>query len=98
LAQGDEETAIGLEFPEGGAFASVAQEKGEALRIGNFWDDPIVSRNSFATVMNQMVALGLVEGKSNPVSQTGTLWCAMPYGVREGSRLVAIKKDEFIPF
>jgi hypothetical protein len=59
-----------------------------------FWQDPIVPRTSFGTVMNQMVALGLIEGAPDPRNPAKTLWRATPYGVREGCRLVAVRREE----
>jgi hypothetical protein len=83
-----------------GALASVAQVDGfrREASPSNCWGDETVSRSSYGTVMNQMVALGLIEARSNLLSPTATVWFATPYGVREGSRLVAVKKAESIRF
>lgn len=50
---------------------------------------PQVSRSSISKVINQMVALGLIEGVPHPSNAPETIWRATPYGVREGCRQVA---------
>lgn len=82
------------------ALASMAREKGlpSGSRIPGDWEDAVLSRSSFSTVMNQLVALGLVAGQPNALSPTVTMWHATAYGIREGSRLVAIKRGQSEPF
>jgi hypothetical protein len=53
-----------------------------------------ISRSSFSKVINQMVALGLIEGTPHPLSPAARLWRATPYGVQEGCRLVAVRRKE----
>jgi DNA-binding MarR family transcriptional regulator len=52
----------------------------------------VLSRSSFGKVINQMVALGLIEGRPDPIHPRTTIWLATPYGIKEGSRLVALKR------
>jgi hypothetical protein len=77
--------------------AHVARELGHqwTRRVLQDSDEVVVSRNSFGKVMNQMVALGFVEAKPYPESPAVTLWHATPYGLREGARLIAIKRGAF---
>ena len=56
------------------------------------WEHPGVSPSSFATVINQMVALGLIEGMPDPDNPSVTRWFATPYGRQEGCRLVAVRR------
>jgi hypothetical protein len=80
------------------ALASLAREKDDEAfdsRPLAFWESPTLSRSSFGTVINQMVALGLIEGvpdRPDPIRPPATIWQATPYGVREGCRLFAIKR------
>ncbi len=71
------------------ALADLAREQHSAFR-----EDPTLSRSSFGKVINQMVALGLIEGRANPPSPSVTMWVATPYGVKIGSRLVALRRRE----
>jgi hypothetical protein len=75
------------------ALCSLAREKADEpgdSRAAVAWVSPVLSRNSFGKVINQMVALGLIEGACSPGGNT--LWCATPYGVQEGCRLVAVRR------
>jgi len=47
-------------------------------------------RNSMAEVLNQMVALGLMEARS--VASGETCWISTTYGMQAGALLVAEKK------
>jgi DNA-binding HxlR family transcriptional regulator len=51
-----------------------------------------ISVSDFGKVMNQMVALGLIEGKPHPTNPASTLWVATPYGTQAGARLLAVKR------
>ena len=78
------------------ALASLAREKADRRgdsRAFADWENPVLSRSSFGKVINQMVALGLIEGVPNPL-RVETLWRATPYGVQEGCRLVAIRRTK----
>jgi hypothetical protein len=55
------------------------------------WPAAVVSRSDYGKVLNQMVALGLVEGRSDPTDALGTRWFATPYGIQTGCRLLAVK-------
>jgi hypothetical protein len=57
----------------------------------------ILSRNDYGKVMNQMVALGLINACPDPARPGETRWVATPYGLQAGSRLVALPHPEF-PF
>jgi hypothetical protein len=76
------------------ALASLAREVADryGVRAPDVWEGPVLSRNSFGKVINQMVALGLIEGRPHPLSAPETMWVATPYGIKEGSRLVALKR------
>ena len=52
----------------------------------------VIGGSDYGKVMNQMVALGLVEARSDPTNLLATRWCATPYGVQIGTRLLAIKR------
>lgn len=54
----------------------------------------IVASSDYGKVTNQMVALGLIEAYQNPTNPLGTLWRATPYGIKTGSRLLAIRSEE----
>jgi hypothetical protein len=55
------------------------------------WLRAVVSRGDYGNVLNQMVALGLVEARNDPTDILATRWFATPYGLQTGSRLLAIK-------
>jgi hypothetical protein len=82
------------------ALASLAREKADGQGSGRSpaaWAHPMVLRSSSAKVINQMVALGLIEGTPNPLLnpiRVETLWRATPYGVQEGCRLVAVRRTK----
>ena len=57
----------------------------------------ILDRSEYGKVMNQMVALGLVEARAHPITIGESLWFATPYGLQTGSRMVAIRRDD-VPF
>jgi hypothetical protein len=57
------------------------------------WRNAIVSRCDYGKVLNQMAALGLVEGRTDATSWLATRWFAMPYGIQAGSRLLAVRRD-----
>jgi hypothetical protein len=48
-----------------------------------------VLKSSVGRVMNQLVALGFIEGVPHPSGPGRTLWRATPYGAREGCLMVA---------
>jgi len=58
------------------------------------WGHAILSRSDYGKVMNQMVALGLIEARQHPTIIGGTVWHATPYGIQTGSRLLAVKRSE----
>lgn len=76
------------------AIASLAQREALAMRLPVAelpgWRLSIVSRSDYGKVLNQMLALGLVEARSDPTNPLGTRWYATPYGIRTGSRLLAV--------
>ncbi len=53
----------------------------------------VLSRSDYGKVLNQMVALGLIEGRVDPTNPIATRWYATPYGVKTGSRLLAVKRN-----
>ena len=79
----------------GSALASLARENPSCLddfqEPSDYqWQSPIVSRSSFGRVMNQLVALGLIEAVNHPgIGAHQTLWRATRYGLQEGCRQVA---------
>ena len=77
--------------------ASLVQQEASEMRIPEAehpgWRNPIFYRSDYSKVMNQMVALGLVEARTDPTNLLATRWCATPYGVQTGSRLLAVKRD-----
>jgi len=78
-----------------GALVSVAREKAEQAQKPfprEFWEEPTVPRSLLSKVINQMVALGLIEATPHPLSPAVTLYRATPYGAREGCRLVAVRR------
>lgn len=58
------------------------------------WRRSVVSRSDYGKILNQMVPLGLVEGRTDPTNPLATRWVATPYGVQTGSRLVAVKRQQ----
>ncbi|MGA2182776.1 MAG: DUF4062 domain-containing protein [Bryobacteraceae bacterium] len=77
--------------------ASLARENADPFDIHPapvFWQDPVVPRTSFGKVINQMVALGLIEGSPDSLNPAKTVWRATPYGVQEGCRMVAVRRKE----
>ena len=78
------------------ALCSLAREKagnqGDG-RLPALWGHPVVSASSFGKVINQMVALGLIEGMPDPGNPSVTRWFATLYGRQEGCRLVAVRRN-----
>jgi hypothetical protein len=77
------------------ALVSLARAKAEESRYGPppaCWEGSTISSSSFGKVINQMVALGLVEGIPHPQDPLSTRWRATPYGAQEGCRLVAVRR------
>lgn len=58
------------------------------------WAHAAASTSDFGKVMNQMVALGLIEGRPHPNIAGETLWIATPFGVQTGTSMLAIKRAE----
>jgi hypothetical protein len=75
------------------AVASLVQREAAETRRSEAeflsWHRSIVSRSDYGKVLNQMVALGLVEGRVDPTNPVATRWFATPYGIQTGSRLLA---------
>ena len=62
------------------------------------WKQAQVSTRCFGTVMNQMLAFGMVEGLTD-TDLFGTRWRATQYGQEKGSRMVAIRRNvDDVPF
>ena len=81
-------------------FGGGASEKGIAGALGGLLglnEHSILDRSEYGKVVNQMVALGLVEARANPIQVGRSLWFATPYGLQTGSRMVAIRRDD-VPF
>jgi hypothetical protein len=84
--------------PEAVASAIASLVQREAADIGlsktdhGGWRSAVVSRSDYGKIMNQMVALGLVEGRSDPTNTGATKWYATPYGVQAGARLFAARR------
>lgn len=82
------------------AVAGVVREKAiddfEAGPEQHDWRHAIVPGSVYGRVMNQMVALGLVEGRSDPANPVATRWYATPYGTQTGSRLLAVKRTKSV--
>lgn len=79
------------------ALAWLARERAagqEPTRPPSDWERVVISPSSFGKIVNQMVALGLIEGTPHPGTPLATLWRATPYGVQEGCRLVAVRRKE----
>jgi hypothetical protein len=80
--------------------ASLAREKANKWWEDNHdpapfaWQNPVVLYSSSGKVVNQMVALGLIEATRDPLDPEKTLWRATPYGAQEGCRLVAVRRKE----
>lgn len=53
-------------------------------------DRRIVIPGSLGKVINQLVALGLIEA-SQPVASSPTIWRTTPYGAQQGCRQVAVR-------
>jgi len=64
----------------------------EAQHFG--WPRAVLSRSDYGKVINQMVALGLVEGHRDPTNLLSTRWHATPYGIRTGCRLLAVRRAQ----
>jgi|SRR5208283_2500765 len=83
------------------AIASFVRERAaddfEAGSEHHDWRHAVLSRGDYGKVMNQMVALGLVEGRSDPTDPVATRWFATPYGIQTGSRLLAVKRTQPAP-
>jgi hypothetical protein len=56
------------------------------------WGSAVLSRSDFGKVVNQMLALGLIEGRRDPINPRETIWIATPYGAQVGCRLVAVTR------
>jgi len=82
------------------AVASLVQPEAAEIRRSEAetlaWHHSIVSRSAYGKVMNQMVALGLVEGRSDSTNPMGTRWFATQYGIQAGSRLLAVKRAPYV--
>jgi hypothetical protein len=80
----------------GSAVASLVQREAAETRRSEAeflsWHRSIVSRSDYGKVLNQMVALGLVEGRVDPTNPLATRWFATPYGIQTGSRLLAVRR------
>jgi hypothetical protein len=53
------------------------------------WEGALVSLSSLGKVINQMVALGLLEPEES--SPSSTIWRATPYGAQQGCRHAAVR-------
>jgi hypothetical protein len=81
--------------PEAVAAAISSLVQGAAAGSGHpGWKQTVVSRSDYGKVLNQMVALGLIEGRCDPANALGTRWYATPYGIQAGSRLVAVRRAQ----
>jgi hypothetical protein len=63
-----------------GALVGIAHEQADryGVRAPDVWEGPVLSRSSFGKVLNQMVALGLIEGGRHPMNSAVTMWIATP--------------------
>jgi hypothetical protein len=83
--------------PEVVADAVSSLVRGAAAESGHpGWQHTVVSRSDYGKVINQMVALGLVEGRSDPAEPLATRWYATPHGIQTGSRLVAERRTQSV--
>ena len=58
-----------------------------------------VISDDYTKVMNQMVALGMIEARPHPSLPAVSLWFATPYGQTVGSRMAALqRKEDEMPF
>ena len=87
LGAGADNQAISL------ALISLAKAGGSGIYSANIspfdWESALVAVSSLGKIVNQMVALGLIEGQA---SSTETIWRATAYGAKEGCRRVAVLK------
>lgn len=76
------------------AISSLVWQEAASLPAGNNpgWQTASVSRSDYGKVVNQMLALGLVEGRCDPTNSLATRWFATPYGIQAGTRLLAVKR------
>ena len=56
------------------------------------WPRAVATQSDCGKVLTQMAALGLVEARHEP--PFGTKWFATPYGIKTGSRLLAVKRAQ----
>ena len=73
---------------------SEAHEWGHPEAAFRGWTQVSLSTSDYGKVLNQMVALGLLEGRPHPGLPGETLWFATPFGVQTGTRMLAIKRSE----
>lgn len=80
------------------AVASLAQREALARHLpdakGLSWQHSIACRSDYGKITNQMVALGLIEARPDPMNRVFTRWFATPYGVATGTRLFAVKRAQ----
>ncbi len=77
------------------AICGAARSEGDPFSIPSGflpWGDAALSAGDFGKITNQMVALGLIAGFQHPLHPIESVWKATPFGVRTGSRLLAIKR------
>jgi len=80
-----------------GLVRSQADEAGHPKSAYRGWENCTVPISEYGKVLNQMVALGLVEGRPHPHVPEETLWFATLFGVQTGTTMLAIKRHE-VPF
>jgi hypothetical protein len=82
------------------AVASLVQREAGEMRRSEAehlsWHRAIVSRSDYGKVLNQMVALGLVEGRIDHTNPLATRWFATSYGIQTGSRLLAVRRTPYV--
>lgn len=91
-----------LTYGAGSTQVRIRRILGELIRRNEFSKDPAedwvgtvnIWDSDVARVLNQMVALGLIEAQ---VRGSTTFWTATPHGVQAGARMIAIRKPVGMP-
>jgi hypothetical protein len=77
-----------------GLVRSEADEMGRREATYRGRAEAIVPISEYGKVLNQMVALGLIEGRRDPHVSAETIWFATPFGLQTGARMLAITRAE----
>jgi len=84
-----------LTFGVGANVDLIAGVLSDMVREGASGPIPVsVHLSSISKILNQMVALGLIEGQGDP-GDSATRWVATKYGTHAGCRMLAVKRFSF---